>query len=36
MLNLAIGFALGVAFMVALILFVNHGPGEKVWHYDED
>ena len=40
MTDLALGIAIGTGgmfiAMVALILLVNHGPGEKVWDQDED
>ena len=40
MTDLAFGVLIGAGgmfiAMVALILLVNHGPGEKAWHYTEE
>lgn len=30
------GAVFGIGLMVALIAFVNHGPGEKAWRHMED
>ena len=40
MTDLALGIAIGAGgmfiAMVALILLITRGPGEKAWHYMED